>query len=103
MRHSHSLFAVVFNVYCNSSLLHLGKGQRTYHCQFFGNDAERSWVAESMSIKFEGREAFLAFVEKAKNSAGTKAQRKQICQKYEVSESVIEIKLDMINMILIMC
>mgnify|MGYP001794527484 FL=1 len=69
--------------FCHMSVC-LGKGQRTYHCQFFGSEAERGWVNESATLKFEGREAFLRFVDTTINSAGTKAQRKQLCQKYEV-------------------
>ena len=79
---------VAFVVYNKQQFCHLGvclgKGQRTYHCQFFGSEAERGWVNESATLKFEGREAFLRFVDTTINSAGTKAQRKQLCQKYEV-------------------
>jgi len=66
--------------------LFVGKGARMYHCQFFGPEAERGWVSETATIKFEGRDAFLQFVKKTIDSAGTKAQRKQACQKYEVRQ-----------------
>lgn len=34
---------------------------RLYHVQFFGNEAERGWVAEGSMISFEGKKAFDRF------------------------------------------
>ena len=35
----------------------------TYHVQFFGASADRSWIREASLLQFEGREKFLDIVQ----------------------------------------
>ncbi|XP_067928328.1 histone-lysine N-methyltransferase NSD2-like isoform X2 [Watersipora subatra] len=60
------------------------RGQRQYHCQFFGTEAERGWVNESATLEYQGRDNFLSFVESQVQGAATKGQRKQAVVKYEI-------------------
>ena len=60
------------------------KGVWQYHCQFFGQQAERSWVTGSSTMPFDGREAFDSYTDFLIQSAKGKSQKKALIIKFEV-------------------
>ena len=57
---------------------------RLYHVQFFGDEAERGWIAETSTIQFEGLEAFKELYAKELQAAPNKTMKAKVMVKFDV-------------------
>ncbi|XP_046335260.2 histone-lysine N-methyltransferase NSD2-like isoform X2 [Haliotis rufescens] len=60
------------------------KALRSYHVQFFGDEAERGWINESSAIPFEGKERFFKRAENLIENA-PKTMKGKFMQMYKVN------------------